>query len=99
MDITRATSKVTGATLSTDAATTVNLESLVGRNVVGFEIHNTHASDPLYWTGEGVTATVAAGIPVAAGESSGFIPSNDRTISIIRTAGVAVTYRVMAIGR
>lgn len=98
VDVTRATVKATSGTLSTDAAAPVNLETLVGRNVLGYEIHNTAGTGTLYWTGEGVTATTSS-IPIAAGESSGFVPGNDRTLSLIREAGVAVTYVVMGLGR
>lgn len=97
VDITRALTKSVGGTLSADAAASVNLEALVGRNVVGFEIHNTSAAT-LYWAGEGVTATTAS-IPIASGASSGFIPGNDRTLSLIRTPSTSTTYVVMALGR
>lgn len=95
----RAKCKVIVPSLSTDAAVAVDLAGTAGNWIVGFEIHNTHATDVLAWAGENVTATLAAGITVAAGESSGFIPGNDREISIIRAAGVAVTCRVLVIGR
>ncbi len=91
--------RVTSGTLSTDPAATIDLAALMpGKRVVGFEVKNTHASGALYWTGHGDTAT-SAKAPVLAAESSGFWPSNDGTISIIREAGVPVTYVIVVAGR
>lgn len=84
-------------TLGDNAATSVNLASLFSR-IVGFEVRNTHASGYLCWTGYGDTATTSAP-KVAAGETSGYVPSNDKTLSLIREAGVAVTYTIMVVGR
>lgn len=89
-------------TLSSNDAATVNLASLfTNGRVSGFQIFNTHASGDLSWTGEGVTAEVdgANGGLIEFGEDSGFVPSGDATISLIREAGIAVTYKVMVVGR
>lgn len=91
--------RVASGTLSTNDAEPIDLAALfTGRRVVGFEIKNTHATGALYWTGDADTATTAKA-PVEAGESSGYIPSNDGTVSLIREAGVAVTYVIVAVGR
>lgn len=91
--------RVVAGTLSTNDAASVDLAALfTNGRVVGFEIKNTHASGDLYWTGHGDTAVVTDA-PVLFGESSGFIPSNDKTLSLIREAGVAVTYVIVAVGR
>lgn len=93
------TTKWTSGTLSSNDAATVNLGALFTEGiVVGFEIHNTHATGDLYWEGEGGTATTSDGL-IEAGESSGFIPANDKNLSLLRETDVAVTYKIMAIGR
>ncbi len=91
--------RVVSGTLADNNAATVDLAALFpGGRVVGFEIKNTHASGDLYWTGHSDTAVVTDA-PVLFGESSGYIPSNDKTLSLIREAGVAVTYVIVAVGR
>lgn len=93
------TIKTLAGTLSADTAATIDIAALFDdRRVVGFEIKNTHGSGDLAWTGEGETATLADA-PVPAGESSGWVPSNDKTLSLIREAGVAVTYVIVVSGR
>lgn len=92
------TKKKTG-TLSSDEVATVNLAAeFTHGNVVAFEIHNTHATGDLFWDGQGETA-VTTTKAIAAGESSGFLPGQDKTISLIREAGVAVTYEIWIFGR
>ncbi|MCC7542457.1 MAG: hypothetical protein IT379_39935 [Deltaproteobacteria bacterium] len=91
--------RVVSGTLSDNNPDTVNLGALFTEGiVVGYEIKNTHASGDLYWSGEGDTAA-ATDAPVLATESSGWIPSNDKTLSLIRETGVAVTYVIVVSGR
>jgi hypothetical protein len=79
-------------TLSTNDAVSIDLDSL-GR-VEAWRLTNTHGSAVLYYEGHGGTATVAASDSLAAGESSGWIFSQDSTLSLIRAEGAEVTYKV-----